>query len=212
MPHIWFVMESMSLRMIFFTNERKITAREHPQLLEPVYNWSPTSDFVVIPTSTGGTRSRRKADGLKNGDPKGKSSKSNGSSSIEVQPPAHEDGFLWPDRIFACSGKGRNGSIAEIRYGLESRHGLVIEYEGYIKQSWVLPDTDENGLFFVLSLVEQSALLHLSSDYTSVPEVEQTETWLDLSSSTILVEQSGEFIVQVTEAGINISNVALQES
>lgn len=209
MQHIWYVLGILFGRVTLLTNERKVPAREHPRRLEPIHNWSPTSDFVVIPTSTSGLRSRQKADSHS----KGKSSSgSNGSNGSNAQPSANCNRFSWPDRIFACSGRGKSGSIAELRYGLEARLTMFLQYEDYIKQSWVLPDVNENSHFFLLSLTDQSALLNLSNDYASCSEVAETETWLDLSTPTILVEQSGEYIVQITEAGINISNAPLQES
>lgn len=116
--------------------------------------------------------------------------------------------FSWPDRIFACSGRGKNGAIVELRYGLEARIDLCIDCEDETtRKSWVFTDAIDDGLFFLVSSPEHSTLLHLSNDRSNCPSIFQDSTWLDLSSPTILAEQYGDFIVQVSESGTLVCNL-----
>jgi hypothetical protein len=115
--------------------------------------------------------------------------------------------FPKPDRIFACVGKGPNGSITEFRYGLEARLGLETEFHTPVMDVWVLPSSlgsvdDDGGSLFLLSLVNRSALLYLSGDATEIYELDQTSTPLDLRSRTIAISLHGDCTIQVTEQSL----------
>jgi hypothetical protein len=121
-----------------------------------------------------------------------------------------------PDRIFACTGRGSHSAISEIRYGHEARIRLDVgPLDVPITESWVLPSDllcqDNLGselpspLLFLLSIVDQSSLLHLSADSKLIEEVEQSHTWLDLSSRTLVAAAYNGLIVQITERSISVS-------
>lgn len=182
---------------------KKLIARKDPQKHTSIANWTPTPDFVIVPD----TRSRYKANISKRSESNGKAVKVNGTNGTKTHLATHENNFTWPDRIFACTGRGKNGAISEVRYGLEAQIGLETPYEDrLIREIWSLPDEISDGVFFLLSLATHSALLHLASDALAIYEVEDTLTWLDLSSPTLLAEQIGNYIIQVTEVGFTISS------
>ena len=161
----------------------KILARQGPALRERIQNWSPAQDIV-----TTSINQDRDIEDL------------NEKFSIKGY-------FPSPDRIFACVGKGTKGSITEFRYGLEARLGLETEFHMPVVDAWVAPSNlcsvkDDAGSFFLLSVINGSALLHLSSDASEIDEVDQASTLLDLRYRTIATGLRGDCAIQVTEQSV----------
>ena len=113
---------------------------------------------------------------------------------------------MQPDRIFACVCKGLNGAIVELRFGLEAHVGLEMDFEAPIDNVCVLSPhrslADQTGSLFIISTGRQSALLHLSSDASTVVAYDESETDLDLRYRTIAAGMYGTCKIQVTEHSI----------
>jgi hypothetical protein len=161
----------------------KVLARQSAALRERIQNWSPAQDLVT--TSI------------------------NQDRDIE---PLHnrfsaKGYFPGPDRIFACVGRGTKGSVTEFRYGFEARLGLETEFHMPVLDAWVAPSSlcsleDDAGSFFLLSLINGSAVLHLSSDASEIDELDQALTLLDLRYRTIATSLRGDCAIQVTEQSV----------
>jgi hypothetical protein len=100
-----------------------------------------------------------------------------------------------------------NGSIAELRYGLEARLGLEVEFPLPIMDVWVSPIQlypmgNDGETLFLLSLVNRSVLLHLSNKATEIDELDQSSTLLDLRYRTITTTFHVDYDIQVTEQSI----------
>ena len=113
-----------------------------------------------------------------------------------------------PDSIFTCVGKGSNGAITELRHGLEARIGLFMDYEQPITQAWPLSSLsfsyDGESSHFLLSFVESSVVIRMSSDEASIEVVDSEDLGLDLIHRTIEVLSQGVVTIQVTEQSIVI--------
>jgi hypothetical protein len=169
------------------TRRFKVVAREGPVFRESIPNWSPAQDIVT--TSRFQDREVEEPN---------------------VTPHGREQ-FLEPDRIFACVGKGAKGSITEFRHGLEARLGLETEFHMPVMDVWIASPSvcsaeDDGGSLFLLSLVNRSALLHLSSDASEIDELDQTSTFLDLRYRTIATSLQGDSKIQVTEQSVFFMN------
>ncbi|KAI1083620.1 mono-functional DNA-alkylating methyl methanesulfonate N-term-domain-containing protein [Whalleya microplaca] len=165
-----------------------VEARQHPQRIGWIPNWSPTVDFVVANSSTKGTIDDHARNSVAlahaNGDP--------------VSP-------LQPDRIFACSGRGIMGAITEFRYGMQAKIGLDLTYSSHIRQCWAISTLDESledGFYLLLALPHRSAVLHLSGSLTEVSEKDDDTIPYDLSSTTLAAEDADNRVVQITTTHI----------
>ena len=161
----------------------KVRARKAPVFMESIQNWSPAQDLVT--TSSNQDRETIESDVA----------------------PRNRDSLPRPDRIFACVGKGSKGAITEFRYGLEARLGLETELDIPILDVCVLPPSlcsveDDSASLFLLSLVDRSVLLHLSSDAMEIKELDQGSTLLDLRHRTIVTDLHGSDTIQVTEHSV----------
>jgi len=110
-----------------------------------------------------------------------------------------------PDRVFATSGHGKKGSITEYRYGLKAEIGLDLEYGTEVKEAWLLPSRhsfDEKGFHLLLSMPDCSALLHLPEDLSTAQVAKSNALPYDLSTPTLAVSYSSEFVVQVTMTSV----------
>ncbi|KAL1869983.1 hypothetical protein VTK73DRAFT_2877 [Phialemonium thermophilum] len=119
------------------------------------------------------------------------------------------DQVTKPDRIFATSGRGRKGSVAEYRHGLQARIGLDLEYGTDIRKAWVFPSTipgSSNGFHLLLSLPNSTGVLHLSRDLSHGTELEPTSAQYDLSSRTLAAISNDGLVIQVTENHIVLVN------
>ncbi|KAI1107047.1 hypothetical protein F4804DRAFT_258489 [Jackrogersella minutella] len=162
-----------------------VQARQSPQRIGSIPNWSPTVDFVVT------------NDGML------EDSTESSSSSVGKMVP------YQPDRIFACSGRGITGAITQFRYGLQARIGLDLTYPFIVRQCWAISDLDldedmERGFFLLLALPNASSILHLSGDLSEASEKDQDATPYDLTSTTLAVQEANGAVVQITANYITI--------
>lgn len=165
----------------------------------PIANWTPTPDFAVVPDH----RSKRQK--MSHDESNGHSGKSNGNG---VRATARDNGFIWPDKMFMCTGRGKEGTVAELWYGLEARIGVITSLDDVlIREMWALPDvTNDRMVFLLLSCNDNSILLHFNADGDIIPEIYDNETWLNLSSETLLAQEIGNYLIQVTGAEFRISS------
>ncbi|KAI9816208.1 MAG: hypothetical protein M1827_001809 [Pycnora praestabilis] len=115
------------------------------------------------------------------------------------------------DRIFACSGRGAHGAISEMRYGLEARMGIMNDHEDLpgVTQVWTVPDIDQNGVFFLLSLPLQTLFWHLEADAAILNyECDGDSMGLDLGSRTLVIEGTPQGpTIQVSEQAIRVTTI-----
>ncbi|KAI1849363.1 hypothetical protein JX266_004858 [Neoarthrinium moseri] len=147
--------------------------RQIPRKIATIPNWSPTVD---ITSKRNDTRVSR-------------------STSADLQ--------LSPDRIFACSGRGKAGSVAEYRFGLEATIGPEIDFEDPVKQCWAMRGADDN-FDLLVSFPNRSAVLHVKADFTEAVFQDQAQVPYDLASCTLAVEEFEGTTVQVTSSCITI--------
>ncbi|KAI3317448.1 hypothetical protein HD806DRAFT_541229 [Xylariaceae sp. AK1471] len=161
-----------------------VQARQNPQRIGPLPNWSPTVDLVL------------KKDG-------GKNSKSE-HRRLSKRPSLTEKArtrSLAPARLFACSSRDASGAIVELRYGIQAKIGLDLLYNSPIRRCWAIPsfdDTPEASFFMLLALPENSALLQVSHDLAEVSEKGQNTVDFDLLSTTLAVHTSKDIVIQIT--------------
>jgi hypothetical protein len=111
-----------------------------------------------------------------------------------------------PDRIFACAGKGVNGAIVELRYGLEAKLALSVEYPAHILEAWAFSPTYESPesadeSLFLLSLGDRSAVLRLSADAKDISD-DENNTMFELRYRTVTAGICQGYMTQVTEQSI----------
>ena len=117
-----------------------------------------------------------------------------------------------PDRVFSTSGRGTKGTVTEYRYGLQAKIGLDFECGLGVKQAFVLPaylSGRSAGYDLVLSMPDQTTVLHLSEDLADIsqpPEVEEGAVTYDISYRTLIAAVTCGIIVQVTENRIVLIN------
>ncbi|KAK8091161.1 mono-functional DNA-alkylating methyl methanesulfonate N-term-domain-containing protein [Apiospora phragmitis] len=158
-----------------------IEARERPRQIGTIPNWSPTVDLATTKTSVN-TKSKRRG---------------NTDTQMSYQ----------QDRIFACSGRGKSGSITEFRYGLEASIGLETDFEIPVKHCWPVPLPNylrHGGLHLLLSSPNKSDLLFISDDFCQAELMIQQAVPYDLSSSTLACSASDGITVQVTAGALTI--------
>ncbi|KAI1412203.1 hypothetical protein F5Y13DRAFT_200188 [Hypoxylon sp. FL1857] len=171
-----------------------VEARQSPQRIGSIPNWSPTVDFIV--TKDGvfeeASESSSSSTGKKNSD---------GSSSIGKMVP------YQPDKVFACSGRGITGAITQFRYGIQARIGLDLTYSSNIKQCWAISDfgATEEGFFLLLALPNGTTILHLSRDLSEASEIDRDAIPYDLTSTTHTVQEFEGVVVQITTNYITIA-------
>lgn len=112
------------------------------------------------------------------------------------------------DRIFAISGKGIQGSIAELHRGIAANIGWEIGYGSPIRQSWIfeaeLPH-GVSGYHLLLSLPDSSDVLQVSRSTLEAERPSPSTVQFDLGSRTLAASSySEEGIVQVTETAITL--------
>jgi hypothetical protein len=163
-----------------------IKARGTPVSQQALPNWSPILDFVAI---------RGPGDIL-----------SNNSNRSE---PRHRP---TRNRIFAISGRGdENGSVNELRYGLDARIALKdeqsedssIEYSSIV-QLWALPDPEERVLYLLASSPWVSHLMHISSDGSDLDfGYTEDDTGFEFRNQTLATGSTPSGVaIQVTETSI----------
>ncbi|KAI1386156.1 uncharacterized protein F4822DRAFT_306907 [Hypoxylon trugodes] len=162
-----------------------VEARQSPQRIGSIPNWSPTVDFVVTD----------------DGSYDDWSSDSSGPGAIIP---------YKTDKVFACSGRGITGAITQFRYGIQARIGLDLSYSSNIRHCWAISDFHgvvEDGFFLLLALPSGSAILHLSRDLSEVSEKDPESTPFDLSSKTLAVQELDGVVVQITTNCITVSTL-----
>lgn len=167
----------------------RVKARGRLEKIGPIPNWSPSVDFVVANISPKSTEENKKAT----------MAKRRADSQVEFP--------LRPDRIFACSGRGSSGSIAEYRYGLAARIGLQWSWEAPVRRCWALPALDETldgGLRLLLALPNRTDVVDVSDDWSGLDNLAQDQVSYDLSSSTLAAGVSQSAILQVTTSSVTI--------
>ncbi|KAI0132776.1 thermotolerance protein [Xylariales sp. AK1849] len=165
-----------------------VAARERAKKIGTIPNWSPTVDFTT-------TR----------GDSKARSSRS--------RPRANAEGNQQrkPDKIFACSGRGKTGSIAEYRHGLEAKVALELECGLPIRQCWAMPCPGNSGkkaedkeTHLLLALPNESLVLHVTGNLSQATVKGQEDVPYDLASSTLATQELDDTIIQVTTGSVTI--------
>ncbi|KAI1470467.1 mono-functional DNA-alkylating methyl methanesulfonate N-term-domain-containing protein [Daldinia caldariorum] len=167
-----------------------VQARQSPQRIGSIQNWSPIVDFTL-------TNSARGIVEENNEDPSSSSLASNGSIVLSQQ-----------DKIFACSGRGMSGAITEFRYGFQARIGLDLTYSSNIRQCWAISELSgaaEDGFYLILALPNESAVLHLTRDLAEASEKDHEATPYDLSSTTLAVYEADGGVIQITTNYITIA-------
>ncbi|PVH85978.1 hypothetical protein DL98DRAFT_650482 [Cadophora sp. DSE1049] len=165
-----------------------LQARQHPVLTEPIPNWSPAHDFVT-------TYRPRSSELVTHG--------ASTRQDLDLIPK--------PDRIFVCVGKGSRGGITELRHGYEANIGLEVDYDSTIMSAWALSPAldifaEADPYVFLLSMGDRSAVLQLSGDAAEIVELEEDATRLDLAHRTITAVTHGQYIIQVTEKAIVVTD------
>lgn len=109
-----------------------------------------------------------------------------------------------PDRIFATSGRGIKGAVTEYRYGLQAKIGLEMDCGLGVKQSWLLPSrsADSTGFELLLSMPDQTAVIHLTEDLSLEDESDPGTLQYDHTSRTLAAAATKDMVIQVTEAFI----------
>ncbi|KAI1090177.1 hypothetical protein F5B19DRAFT_335218 [Rostrohypoxylon terebratum] len=161
-----------------------VSARQSPQRIGSIPNWSPTVDFIV---TTEGTLDES----------------SEGSSSD-----IGKMTLCQPGKVFACSGRGITGAITQLRYGIQARIGLDLTYSANVKQCWALSNYKgniEDGFLLLLALPNGSSVLHLSRDLSEASEKDPDATPYDLTSTTLTAQDANDAAVQVTPNYITVS-------
>ncbi|OTA58363.1 hypothetical protein K449DRAFT_122920 [Hypoxylon sp. EC38] len=163
-----------------------VEARQSPQRIGSIPNWSPTVDFIVT------------NDGVFEDTSEGSS-----SGIGKIVP-------YQADKVFACSGRGITGAITQFRYGIQARIGLDLTYSSNIKQCWAIPDFDKptEGFFLLLALPNVSTILHLSCDLSEASEKDHDAAPYDLTSTTLTVQECDGVVVQITMNYITIASPA----
>ena len=141
-------------------------------------NWSPTVDFT---TSDNLTTWNQESD-------------IHGRKMVSWQ----ERQPRKPDRIFATSGRGPQGSISEFRNGLEAKIGVEIDYGDVLRQVWA--QLVPGGVHLILSMPGRSAALYLSQDLSNATEILEDPPTYDLTSQTLAIDRIDDHLLaQVTE-------------
>ncbi|KAI5861897.1 hypothetical protein GGS23DRAFT_573700 [Durotheca rogersii] len=164
-----------------------VEARQSPQRIGSIPNWSPTVDFAVTNAATGEEHEDNSAT----------------SCATDNRDPSS----LQPGKVFACSGRGILGAITEFRYGIQARIGLDLSYSSNIRRCWAISPymgAAEDGFFLLLALPNESSVLHLSGDLNEVSELDHDAIPYDLSSTTLTAQEADGVVVQVTTTYITI--------
>lgn len=162
-------------------------------LLRRLPNWSPTIDFVIAKKISRYNEGPANHFGM------------NGLTQMAK-----------PDQIFALTGRGIDfdNALSEIRYGheaylrVESELEVPIDDVWYLPSNWNMPIADHGRTtttLMLLSVGNQSILLQSSADDSSIEQIEQSSTWIDLTSRTITATAYLGVTVQVTNSSIIIS-------
>lgn len=110
------------------------------------------------------------------------------------------DGSLSRDRMYSCMGRGTEGAIGEIRYGMPGRKQSGLPFWSNTRQFWMLADR-----FVLCSLPDSSLLLFMDP----MDELEDCsgDTFLDMQHTTITAATLCSHVIQITSASIIIGAI-----
>ncbi|EAS33977.3 uncharacterized protein CIMG_05001 [Coccidioides immitis RS] len=170
---------SMSSGGLFIAEPRKPL-----RCIQRIPNWAPTLDSIIV------------------------------KGPVQRNPPVSQTEFRTAgpsyDRIFTCSGAGsRPGAIAELRYGLEARIGLVVDQEdsSIIIDLWAIPNEFTGGTFCLISNPMSSSLISIPIEATEdLYALDEESSGLNLSSPTLAASRTAnQMVIQVTDVSINLT-------
>ena len=115
----------------------------------------------------------------------------------------HAQGRAVRDRMYACTGRGEHGAIAEIRYGIHGLIQSVADYIPGIRNIWVLPGSEGTGFFLLCSFPDRSTLF-LVNEAGEWEEVSESDS-LDMFQTTLAAAAIGEKSVQITPRAVNVN-------
>lgn len=169
----------------------KVLPRSKLQTIKKIPNWAPMVDLTVMQHAY--RSDQRKI----------------GGNTRELTSGSREHA-VWPDRLFACSGKGRSGVITEFRQGLQARIGLEIGYSAVIRQCWVITSSHalaHDSIFLLLALPDSSAVLRIpeSGDEQGYELSDADVAW-DLTLRTLAFVEHDETSIQVTTQSVTVTS------
>lgn len=115
----------------------------------------------------------------------------------------HVQGRAVRDRMYACTGRGEHGAIAEIRYGIPALIRSSAEYLPGIRNIWILPDEQRIGFFLLCAFPDRSTLCFLNHhwEWEDVSELEL----LDMFNTTLAASVVSGRSVQITPKAVNVN-------
>ena len=158
-----------------------------PRATQTIHNWAPTIDFVTARVSSS-------------------------SHGIQRHVSSSNEGPMFRERIFACTGRGsKHGAVSELRYGVEARIGTSVEIEDGVLDLWALSALSGGDTFVLLSYSATTMLLHIPSDLgnseSEIKLVEDENMGLYFDARTITAGVTTEdFIIQITESSIHVTS------
>ncbi|PGH16826.1 hypothetical protein AJ79_01470 [Helicocarpus griseus UAMH5409] len=159
-------------------------ARRNSKCLQRIRNWASVCDAVVI-----------------------KAQKSHIAGAYQDGQEEEDSSF---DRVFTYSLTGSDqGSVTELRHGIEARAGLVIDQEdsSRVMDVWAIPNSQTGGTFFLFSYPLSSSVISLPVDSDDeLYMMSEEDSGLDLETQTIAAGSSRDGVVmQVTGSSIHLS-------
>ncbi|KAK6525651.1 hypothetical protein TWF281_010704 [Arthrobotrys megalospora] len=106
-------------------------------------------------------------------------------------------------RLYACTGFGEHGSVAEVRHGIECRPATAIEHQEPVTKVIPLPGSAGTGCFVLLCLVLGTSLWYLpykTLDASDAADVISLRTGENIKTLTAKVMKGR--VVQVTTEGV----------
>lgn len=112
------------------------------------------------------------------------------------------------DQMFCISGRGKQGSVTEIRYGIAANIGWEIPYDSHVQRAWVfeanLPGVGPVHLL-LLTLPEATDVLQVVQGSLEISRADFEELRFDTASRTLAAGlSSDDSIIQVTETSVTL--------
>lgn len=121
------------------------------------------------------------------------------------------NGHSKPDRVFACSGRGKTGSILEFRHGFEAHIGYELECGSPVKQCWQVrrPEGGSRDDFdLIVSRPDRTDVVRFAKGLDAFASMAQDQVPYDFSSTTLAVQELGIGpIVQVTTNSVTLVDI-----
>ncbi|CAM1511135.1 Fc.00g086480.m01.CDS01 [Cosmosporella sp. VM-42] len=145
----------------------KLPARSDLEQVATIPNWSPVIDFVTTDEHQSWKAEAALSQGI-----------------LKHRTPTVA--LCKPDRIFCTSGRGPKSSVTELRWGIQARVGLDIDYDQPVRQSWMFP-------------------MEVHGDLAQGDAVSSEAAPFDLDSRTIYAVQNEQgTIIQITETSTTL--------